>query len=136
MVRRFGGRQSDQYGRHVLENETILGRDDGAPVDESRRQDRLRILVLRWLGRRRRNGLPVAADRPAEFRLLVFGVTDYVGKLTTLHYGAVTARQRATGRPRGVPQAGQTLAEWVAVYAGGRPDQHPLVKPDVRLPPG
>src|SRR5471032_2909812 len=27
------------------------------------------------------------------FGILVFGVTDYVGKLTTLHYGAVTARE-------------------------------------------
>lgn len=27
------------------------------------------------------------------FGLLVFGVTDYAGKLTTLHYGAITARE-------------------------------------------
>ena len=28
------------------------------------------------------------------------------------------------------------LAEWVAVYAGGRKDQHPLAKDDERLRPG
>ena len=27
------------------------------------------------------------------FGFLVFGVTDYAGKLTTAHYGAVTARE-------------------------------------------
>ncbi len=30
------------------------------------------------------------------FGFLVFGVTDYAGKLTTAHYGAVAARDRAT----------------------------------------
>ena len=71
------------------------------------------------------------------FGFLVFGVTDYVGKLTTLHYGAVTARQpRDADAQEACRKLGKRLAEWVAVYAGGRRDQHPLVKPDVRLPPG
>jgi NAD(P)H dehydrogenase (quinone) len=71
------------------------------------------------------------------FGFLVFGVTDYVGKLTTLHYGAVTARQpRDEDAREACRKLGKRLAEWVAVYAEGRRDQHPLNKPDVRLPPG
>jgi NAD(P)H dehydrogenase (quinone) len=71
------------------------------------------------------------------FGFLVFGVTDYVGKLTTLHYGAVTARQpRDDDSQEACRKLGKRLAEWVAVYAGGRRDQHPLCKSDVRLPPG
>ena len=34
------------------------------------------------------------------FGFLVFGVTDYVGKLTTLHYGAVTAREPRSDNDR------------------------------------
>ncbi len=71
------------------------------------------------------------------FGFLVFGVTDYAGKLMTLHYGAVTARQpRDADSQDACRILGKRLAEWVAVYVGGRPDQHPLSKPDVRLPPG
>lgn len=71
------------------------------------------------------------------FGFLVFGVTDYAAKLTTLHYGAVTARQpRDADSQEACRVLGKRLAEWVAVFAGGRRDQHPLVKSDVRLPPG
>src|SRR5262249_9678076 len=68
------------------------------------------------------------------FGFLVFGVTDYVAPEMTLHYGAVAA-----GAPRdeGVREAcrrlGKRLAEWVAVFIDGRPDQHPLAKPDPRM---
>jgi NAD(P)H dehydrogenase (quinone) len=71
------------------------------------------------------------------FGFLVFGVTDYAGKLTTLHYGAVAARE-----PREEPiraacrKLGQRLAEWVAVFVDGRKDQHPVVKPEPRMQPG
>jgi len=67
------------------------------------------------------------------FGFLVFGVTDYAGKMTTCHYGAVAARE-----PREVEVAdacrllGRRLAEWVAVVADGRKDQHPLSKPESR----
>jgi NAD(P)H dehydrogenase (quinone) len=71
------------------------------------------------------------------FGFLVFGLTDYAAKLTTAHYGAITAREP---RDEGVRAAcrllGKRLAEWVAVFYDGRKEQHPLVKPDVRLPPG
>jgi NAD(P)H dehydrogenase (quinone) len=71
------------------------------------------------------------------FGFLVFGVTDYSGKLTTLHYGAVTAREpRDADSQAACRILGRRLAEWVAVFVGGRKDQHPLVKPNVRLPPG
>ena len=71
------------------------------------------------------------------FGFLVFGVTDYVGKLTTLHYGAITAREpRDEEAKEACRKLGKRLAEWVAACIGGRADQHPLAKSDVRLPPG
>jgi len=60
------------------------------------------------------------------FGFLVFGLTDYVGKQWTGHYGITQA-----GEPReereiaGCRRLGRRLAEWVAVYADGRPEQHP-----------
>lgn len=69
--------------------------------------------------------------------LLVFGVTDYVSKLTTSHYGALAVREpREEDVKEACRKLGKRLAEWVAVYAGGRKDQHPLAKDDERLPPG
>lgn len=71
------------------------------------------------------------------FGFLVFGVTDYAGKLTTAHYGAVTARApRDEDSQAACRLLGRRLAEWVAVYSAGRRDQHPLVKPVARMPPG
>jgi NAD(P)H dehydrogenase (quinone) len=54
------------------------------------------------------------------FGFLVFGVTDYVEKKTTLHYGAVTPKE-----PRSAVDAetsrllGRRLAERVSTYFGG-----------------
>ena len=71
------------------------------------------------------------------FGFLVFGVTDYVSKLMTLHYGAVTAREpRSEEAQDACRKLGKRLAEWVAVFVDGNKEQHPLVKPDVRLGPG
>lgn len=71
------------------------------------------------------------------FGFLVFGVTDYASKLTTLHYGAVTAREPRSDESQAACRIlGRRLAEWVAVYCGGRHDQHPLAKSTPRLPPG
>ena len=68
------------------------------------------------------------------FGFLVFGVTDYAAKLTTLHYGAVTAREpRGDDVQAACRKLGQRLGEWVAFYVDHRGDQHPLRKPDVRL---
>lgn len=69
------------------------------------------------------------------FGFLVFGVTDYVGTLTTLHYGAVTAREpREPDAQAACRRLGRRLAEWVAVFVDHRPDQHPVRKPEPRGP--
>lgn len=60
------------------------------------------------------------------FGFLTFGLTDYVGKKFTLHYGAVVS-----GEPRrdeeiaACHRLGQRLAQWVAVYVDGRAELHP-----------
>ena len=55
------------------------------------------------------------------FGFLTFGVTDYVGKKFTLHYGAVTAREpRSEEEIAACHRLGKRLAQWVAVYADGR----------------
>ncbi len=70
------------------------------------------------------------------FGFLVFGVTDYVAKGHTLHYGAVTAKE-----PRNEQDAaacrmlGQRLAEWTAAYVHGRKEQHPAAKLAQRMEP-
>jgi NAD(P)H dehydrogenase (quinone) len=61
------------------------------------------------------------------FGFLVFGVTDYVSKLMTLHRCEET--QEACRR------LGKRLAEWVACYVDGTKEQHPLHKKDERLMP-
>jgi NAD(P)H dehydrogenase (quinone) len=70
------------------------------------------------------------------FGFLVFGVTDYAGKLTTLHYGAVTAREPRSEDDRAAAQLlGQRLAEWTACFVHGRKDQHPGLKLGQRRTP-
>src|SRR6202048_2066949 len=67
------------------------------------------------------------------FGFLVFGVTDYAAKLTTAHYGAVTAREpRDQAAQSACRILGKRLAEWVAVFVDGRQEQHPLKKMDER----
>jgi NAD(P)H dehydrogenase (quinone) len=71
------------------------------------------------------------------FGFLVFGVTDYAGRMTTCHYGAVAAKQpREAEVWEACRLLGRQLAEWVAVVADGRKDQHPLAKPESRTLPG
>lgn len=71
------------------------------------------------------------------FGFLVFGVTDYAGKLMTAHYGAITAREpRDEGTQAACRLLGKRLAEWVAFFCDGSKDQHPLNKLDSRMPPG
>jgi NAD(P)H dehydrogenase (quinone) len=61
------------------------------------------------------------------YGLLVFGVTDYVAPLRTLHYGAALP-----GRPKEQSEIdicqrlGLRLAEWVAYYVDGNEQAHPL----------
>jgi NAD(P)H dehydrogenase (quinone) len=60
------------------------------------------------------------------FGFLTFGVTDYVGKKFTLHYGAITAREpRAEEEIAACRRLGKRLAEWVAVYVDGRRELRP-----------
>lgn len=67
------------------------------------------------------------------FGFLVFGVTDYVSKLMTLHYGAVSAREPKSDEARAACQKlGERLAEWVAVFVDGRRDEHPVGKNRMR----
>lgn len=71
------------------------------------------------------------------FGFLTFGVTDYAAKLTTAHYGAVTAREPRSAESQANCQLlGRRLAEWVAVYFHGRRDQHPGQHLAARLGPG
>jgi NAD(P)H dehydrogenase (quinone) len=70
------------------------------------------------------------------FGFLVFGVTDYATKLTTLHYGAVTAREpRSPDAQAACRLLGQRLAEWSAALIHQRKDQHPGTKLAQRLGP-
>jgi NAD(P)H dehydrogenase (quinone) len=62
------------------------------------------------------------------FGFLVFGVTDYVAHQFTLHYGAVIAGEpRRENEIAACERLGKRLAQWVAVYADGRREAHPLV---------
>jgi NAD(P)H dehydrogenase (quinone) len=71
------------------------------------------------------------------FGFLVFGVTDYAGRKTTLHYGAVGAKApREDDVQESCRILGRRLAEWTAVYVHGRKDQHPMAKTIPRLTPG
>ena len=71
------------------------------------------------------------------FGFLVFGVTDYATKLTTLHYGAVVVREPRSGDDQAACRLlGQRLAEWVAVMIHGRHQLHPGLRFEQRSGPG
>lgn len=71
------------------------------------------------------------------FGFLVFGVTDYASKMTTLHYGAVTAKEPRSDEAQAACRLlGQRLAEWTATFVHGRKDQHPFTKLGQRQSPG
>lgn len=61
------------------------------------------------------------------FGYLVFGITDYVAKKQSLHYGAVVAGEpREAHEIESCRRAGRRLAEWVGTYVDKRDDCHPL----------
>lgn len=61
--------------------------------------------------------------------LMVFGVTDYVGKKHTAHYGAVLAGEpRTENEIASCKRLGQRLAEWIAVHVDGRKELHPIAQ--------
>lgn len=70
------------------------------------------------------------------FGFLVFGVTDYVSRDMTLHYGAVSAKAPTTEECQAACRClGRRLAEWTAVCVHGRTTDHPGRKLDQRRPP-
>lgn len=70
------------------------------------------------------------------FGLLVFGVTDYVSRDLTLHYGAVTTKAPADEQGRAACRVlGRRLAEWTATYVHGIKTEHPGLKLAQRRPP-
>ena len=70
------------------------------------------------------------------FGFLVFGVTDYVSRGLTLHYGAVTAKDpRDQDSQDACRKLGRRLAEWTAVHFHGRKDEHPSLKMGERMMP-
>ena len=57
--------------------------------------------------------------------------------MTTCHYGAIAVREPRDSEVMDACRLlGRRLAEWVAVVADGRRDQHPLAKPESRKLPG
>jgi NAD(P)H dehydrogenase (quinone) len=69
------------------------------------------------------------------FGFLVFGVTDYVGRDDTLHYGAVAAKApRSEASEAACRLLGQRLAEWTATLVHGVADEHPGLKLATRRP--
>ena len=69
------------------------------------------------------------------FGFLVFGVTDYVGRNKTLHYGAVAAKAPEGEAAEGACRLlGQRLAEWTATLVHHVADQHPGLKLATRRP--
>lgn len=70
------------------------------------------------------------------FGFLVFGVTDYVSRGLTLHYGAVTAKDARSDEAKDACRLlGQRLAEWTAVMIHGRHQEHPKTKMENRIAP-
>jgi NAD(P)H dehydrogenase (quinone) len=57
------------------------------------------------------------------YGFLVFGVTDYVAKGWTLHYGAIGAGEPRDDKTKDAcRKLGERLAQWVAMYIDGRAD--------------
>ena len=70
------------------------------------------------------------------FGFLVFGVTDYVSRDMTLHYGAVSAKAPEDEQARAACRVlGRRLAEWTATYVHGIKAEHPGLKLAQRRPP-
>lgn len=70
------------------------------------------------------------------FGFLVFGVTDYVSRDLTLHYGAVAAKApRDEDVQAACRKLGRRLAEWTAVYCHRRDAEHPAKKMHERMMP-
>jgi NAD(P)H dehydrogenase (quinone) len=70
------------------------------------------------------------------FGFLVFGVTDYVSRDMTLHYGAVSAKAPSDEQCQAACRClGRRLAEWTATCVHGIVSEHPTGKLAQRRPP-
>jgi NAD(P)H dehydrogenase (quinone) len=70
------------------------------------------------------------------FGFLVFGVTDYVSRDVTLHYGAVAAKAPTDEPGKAACRLlGRRLAEWTATCVHGIKGEHPGGKLAERRPP-
>ena len=70
------------------------------------------------------------------FGFLVFGVTDYVSRDMTLHYGAVSAKAPSDDPAKAACRClGKRLCEWTATYVHARQEEHPSGKLAQRRPP-
>ena len=69
------------------------------------------------------------------YGFLVFGLTDYIAKGFTVHYGAIVAGEPRQDREiEACRRLGQRLAEWVAVYFDRKQEEHPLTSGRKRFP--
>lgn len=69
------------------------------------------------------------------FGFLVFGVTDYVSRDMTLHYGAVSAKTPGDDQSKNACRClGRRLAEWTATYVHAIKTEHPGLKLAQRRP--
>jgi NAD(P)H dehydrogenase (quinone) len=60
------------------------------------------------------------------YGVMVFGVTDYVAKQRTLHYGAaIPGEPRAQAEKDICVRLGQRLAEFVSYYIDDKKENHP-----------
>jgi NAD(P)H dehydrogenase (quinone) len=63
------------------------------------------------------------------YGMLTFGVTDYVGKRTTLHYGPTAVKMPDDEEEQAAcRRLGTRLAEWVSVLVDGDMSHHPCRK--------
>jgi NAD(P)H dehydrogenase (quinone) len=68
------------------------------------------------------------------YGMMVFGVTDYVAPLRTLHYGAALPGAPRTQAEKEICiRLGQRLAEWVSYYVDGVEENHPNKVPYERF---
>ena len=64
------------------------------------------------------------------YGFLVFGVTDYVGKKFTLHYGAVVAGEpRSEEEKEACVRLGERLAQWVLIFKDCKKEYLQNLKP-------
>jgi NAD(P)H dehydrogenase (quinone) len=61
------------------------------------------------------------------FGCLVFGVTDYVDKSHTLHYGSTIVKEpREDHAIKSCQKLGSRLAEWLSFYVDNKKENHPI----------